>query len=140
MSKGLSMGNGGGLTEEVCPDVASFCVDAEDGLEASPEGVERGSMAFDQKVIVSQPFGKVVVVHYCPSSLPHLACNLFGLVEGLARNGQEIHVGRVELKVGGHRIYVVQILLKILVQLEASDVSVQRCCKHAWKNLKWYLP
>lgn len=33
------------LTKQMCPDVASLCVDAEDALEASPKGGHRWSVA-----------------------------------------------------------------------------------------------
>lgn len=60
------------LTKQMGPDVAGFCVDAEDALEAGPEGGHGWPMAVQQVVIVFQPVGEHVIWDNPPASLPDL--------------------------------------------------------------------
>lgn len=60
------------LTKQVGPDVAGLRVDAEDALEASPEGGHGWSVAVQQVVIVLQPVREHIVRDDPPASLPDL--------------------------------------------------------------------
>lgn len=60
------------LTQQVGPDVARFCVDSEDALEARSERGHWGSVPVQKEVVVLQPIREHVVRNDTPSALPHL--------------------------------------------------------------------
>lgn len=60
------------LTKQVGPDVAGLCMDAEDALEASPEGGHGWPVAVQQVVVVLQPVREHIVRDDPPASLPDL--------------------------------------------------------------------
>lgn len=60
------------LTEQMGPDVASLCVDAENALEASSEGWHGWPVAMQQVVIVLQPVWEHVVWDDPPAPFPDL--------------------------------------------------------------------
>lgn len=60
------------LTEQMGPDVASLCVDAENALEASSEGRHGWPVAMQQVVIVLQPVWEHVVWDDPPAPFPDL--------------------------------------------------------------------
>ena len=44
------------------PNISGFGVDAKDALETHVKRIQRRSMALDQKIIIPQPFGKMLRV------------------------------------------------------------------------------
>lgn len=80
----------GDAAEQMSPDVARLGVDAEDALEARPEGRQRGTVSSVQKIVVLQPPGEVAEVAHVPRSLPHLAHELFRLLGRILRQRSQI--------------------------------------------------
>ena len=72
------------------PNVASLRVNAEYRLEAGVEGVEGGSVALDQEIVVSQPLGEMLMMYDSPASQPHTSGDLLGLVERPTGHGHEV--------------------------------------------------
>ena len=72
------------------PNVAGLRVNAEYGLEARIEGVEWGSVALDQEVVVPQPLGEMLMMYDGPASQPHTSGDLLGLVERPTGHGHEV--------------------------------------------------
>ena len=72
------------------PYIAGLRVDPEDALEAGVEGVERRAVALQEKVVVAQPLGQVLVVHHRPAGVPHAPRDLLRLVVRARRDGEQV--------------------------------------------------